>query len=318
MLILSRRDLAANLAAYGEHEAAARIHDLSADDYQRISEIGFRHALDGHHWLLAGCLAAIEVIEGKARNLRRPRRDWSEVPPQFSGSDPLFLEVESRFAEYAGGDPLKRAEIYASLGSVLVGQLPGFRYLKTHRQLRRAFEGGTAFICLEIGHGVLHLRFGVLIDAVEKTRAVLFGGPPRARRPYPETISVFSANMGPRSPHWACPVEASWPMLGTFGLSKAGPEIAALIDRYVLPYLSEHESPLNVRQTLILSPGKALDFCPSQTVFSIDHLARKRDWLEEDYIALKERAKNYIASHRDRIPLDYERVLSRWDDPLAE
>jgi hypothetical protein len=154
-----------------------------------------------------------------------------------------LLQVESRFAEYAGGDRLKRSEVYASLGRALAGQLPGFRYFKTHRQLRRSFNGGTAFIGLEIGHGVLHLRFGVVIDAVEKTRAALFGGSTHATRPYPQTISFFSANMGPRSPHWSCPVEAWWPIPGTFGLSKAGPEIAALIDRDVLPYLSEHESP---------------------------------------------------------------------------
>jgi hypothetical protein len=131
-------------------------------------------------------------------------------------------------------------------------------------------------------------------------------------------MCFFSANMGPRSRHWACPVEASWPILGTVGLSKAGPEIAAFIDRYVLPYLSEHESPLNVRHTLIASPGKALDLCPSQTVFSIDHLARKRDWLEDDYIAFKERAKHAVARYRDRIPTDYEHVLSRWDEPFAQ
>jgi hypothetical protein len=32
MLIVKRRHLAANLAAYGEHEASARIESMSAED----------------------------------------------------------------------------------------------------------------------------------------------------------------------------------------------------------------------------------------------------------------------------------------------
>src|SRR5713101_4092298 len=115
MLTLRRQDLAANLAAYGESEAAARIEQLTADEYRLIGEIGFRHALDGKEWFLAGCLAAVEVIEGTERPLHRKRRNWADVPPQYCEPDPLMLHIQKRHAEYSGGQRLKRDDVANAL-----------------------------------------------------------------------------------------------------------------------------------------------------------------------------------------------------------
>jgi hypothetical protein len=81
LLIVSRRHLAVHLAAYGEHEASARIESMSDEDVRRVCEIGDRYATTGMNFAKASSLAAIEVLEGTPRELRRQRRDWSDVPP---------------------------------------------------------------------------------------------------------------------------------------------------------------------------------------------------------------------------------------------
>ena len=47
MPVVSRRDLAINLASLGEHEASARVQTISDADDQSICDIGFQHALSG-------------------------------------------------------------------------------------------------------------------------------------------------------------------------------------------------------------------------------------------------------------------------------
>jgi hypothetical protein len=312
MLLLNRRDIAANLAAYGEKEAAAAIEGLTKEQYEQIGKIGFRHALDGKNWLLAGCLAAIEVLEGRPRNLRRKRRAWADVPPEYNVPDPRIQDIQNWFEQYSGGEPVTKSRIYNALAGALREQLPHFQYIKKHARLLHEFVGGRSFIDLDYGRKVVHLRFGVSLDNVEKIKRVLFAETAGAVRA--PTISAFSANIGPASPHWPCPVKAAWPILGTDGLTKAGREIVGFTHTYVLPYLKEHEDPLRVRHTLLATPGKALEFAPTQTVFAIDHLAHNREWLEADYAIFKERSKNYIPKIRDRIPMDYERVRARWDE----
>jgi hypothetical protein len=314
MLLLNLRDIAANLAAYGEKEAAAAIEGLTKEQHEQIGKIGFRHALDGKHWLLAGCLAAIEVLEGKPRNLRRKRRAWADVPTEYNIPNSQIREIEKWFEQYSGGEPVTKARIYSALAGALREHLVHFQFIKKHARLVRDFEGGRSFIGLEFAHKVVHLRFGAALDHVEKIKAVLFAeSAGDVRSP---TISAFSANIGPASPHWPCPVKAAWPILGTDGLTKACREIVGFTHTYVLPYLKEHEDPLRVRHTLLATPGKALVVAPTQTVFAIDHLAHNREWLEADYATFQERSRNYIPKIRDRIPVDYERVRARWDEQI--
>jgi hypothetical protein len=80
--VSSRRvDIAKELTAYGEEEAATRIMEVSTDDYTAIEERAFKFACSidpasGRPMLIAKALsmAAICVLEGKERALNRNRR----------------------------------------------------------------------------------------------------------------------------------------------------------------------------------------------------------------------------------------------------
>lgn len=316
MLVIGRKDLASNLFAYGEAQAAADIDSLPEGALKRIGEIGFRHALDGKHFLLAGCLAAIEAIEGKPRALKRKRRDWSAVPAELRKPDPRIEEIDAWVESYSTGEAVKKAEVIGAVSAALQKALPTFRFLKTHAQFRRPFDGGTAFIGLERGHGILYLRFGLAIDRVERTRASLYGSPSARAIPYVRTISAYSANIGPHSKHWPCEVRPAWPILGSEGIAKACPEIVSFTLDVVLPYLEEHEDPLNVRRTLLTLPGKALEHSPARTLFTIDHMLREREWLESDFNVLRERAKSHVPSLQEQLVKDYELVTTHWDETL--
>jgi hypothetical protein len=111
MLDITRRDLAVTLASYGEHDSSARIESMSAEDFRRVCEIGFRNALTGMLLAEASSLAAIEVLEGKPRELRRRRRNWLDVPPSLLVPDTIELAVAARIERYAGGVPVGRSDI---------------------------------------------------------------------------------------------------------------------------------------------------------------------------------------------------------------
>lgn len=68
------------LQSFEEEAVAQRITALSPADQARIGELAFRHALAGTDLDQALALAAVEVVEGHARPLRRSgRRPQSEV-----------------------------------------------------------------------------------------------------------------------------------------------------------------------------------------------------------------------------------------------
>jgi hypothetical protein len=72
-----RENLVAALQSYGEDDAAGKIADLPDADHQRIAEIAFVHACTGMLLAKALSLAAVEVIEGRPRPLRRNRRKFT-------------------------------------------------------------------------------------------------------------------------------------------------------------------------------------------------------------------------------------------------
>src|SRR5262249_209522 len=155
----------------------SRIRGLSEEDYTRVGEIGFQNSLKGMHFMLAGCLAAIEVMEGAPRELRRKRRVWEDVQPALSVPDPRLTEINERIDADSGGEPVKKREVFDGLVATLQPHLSQFRYFKSFAHFRRSFGRGTSYIGLVRGHGVVELRFGVLHTDVEKVIVHLFGEP---------------------------------------------------------------------------------------------------------------------------------------------
>jgi hypothetical protein len=288
MLVIPKEDLARNLIAYGEEAVSAQLSSMSPEDYRRVCEIGFRHALSGMMLLKAGCLAAIEVVEGRPRELKRKRRDWTSVPPAAYEPDPRFVAIRKRFEQYGAGTRLRKPEVLSGVFDRLRDRLPDFRYFRSHHHFRRPFAGGTSFIGLDYAHGSLALRFGVRHEGIEATRVRLFEPKWTPPKLSPTTISKFSINMGPSSPHWTYPTETTWPISGSEGLERASPEIAAFIDEVVLPYVTAHQDPATIRDTLLNHPGHADQWVwDGVLVFSLDCFLRRRDWLDADHERLR-------------------------------
>jgi hypothetical protein len=280
---ISRQDLAAHLAAYGEHEASAWVQSMPADKLTRVHELAAQHAINGVVDLLqAGCLAAVEVVEGKPRPLRRARRNWQDVPPVFCVPSALHRHALERFEEYGGGTPVRKQEILSTLSAALAPRLPHFKFVKSAGEFRAAFPDGVSFIQLNARRGHLGLGFGVRHERVEEIRSRLFGqNIPRA------TICVLSVNMGPNSFHWPYPTETTWPVTGSTGLEKAIPEVCDFIQRTAEPYVVEHRDPLTIRETLLHAPGRASSIGIETSVFAIDYLMRRRDWVDADFETLR-------------------------------
>ena len=67
-------DLVLDLQEYGESGAAVAVQGLPSDSIRRIEEIAFENSLSGMYLAKALALAAVEVIEGRPRQLVRKRR----------------------------------------------------------------------------------------------------------------------------------------------------------------------------------------------------------------------------------------------------
>jgi len=310
MLVISRKDLTANLAAYGEGEASAGVAGLSEADMVRIYEIGYRHALSGENLDRASCLAAVEVLEGAPRPLRRQRRVWADVPGALLEPDPGLLDTYRWFELYAAGEPVDKRTIFEAFSSAVAPALPGFRYYKTYGHFRGVFEHGTSYIGFERGAGVVSLRFGVTHAEVESVRQRV------SSYPLARTISKYTPNMGPTSPHWPYPTRPEWPVSGSQGLARACPEMVAFVQTVALPYVIDHRHPELIRDTLVNHPGEAdplVGRSGAQTVFAIDSLLRRRGWLESDYVHFKARYAGHVASSREALERDYRSAVEHWD-----
>jgi hypothetical protein len=331
MLVISRDELARNLMAYGEQAASERVAGMSQDEFKRVAEIGFRHALTGMMLMKAGCLAAIEVLEGAPRDLKRKRRVWAEAEEAQKDDDPQLAEWMARYGPYLGGTHVKTQDVANQLGALLGPLLREFKYIKSKRQFSRTFGAGESFLRLEFSHGRIHLRFGALIHQVEQIRTEIFGNSSAFY-----TIGKYSSNMGPDSWHWPYPVYPSWIIPRSEGIERTSREVADVVNDVVLPYLTTHEDPAAIRATLLHTPGRSDDFRSSQTIFSIDRLLGRRDWLDDDYRLLQEqrlaeaarrqRAALEQASNpsamffpappgvrRDILKEDYEQAVAGWD-----
>jgi hypothetical protein len=314
MLVTTRRDLAANLAAYGEHKASPRIASMSEAQFRRVCEIGFQHALSGSTLVRASCLAAIEVLEGRPRPLARRRRVWADVPAELLQLDPKTLELRDWFARYAGGEPVGTKQVLPKVTSALAPILPGFRYYRSYTHFRSPFEQGTSYVALECSRGKVQLRFGVTHDEVEALRRRLFEGVNASTYPMPRTIMKYTPNMGPTSPHWRYPIRPVWPISGSAGLARACPEVVAFVQDVALPYVIDHRDPRFIRDTLLNHPGEADGLVSkAQTAFAIDCLLRERGWLDRDYAHFTTRYAGYIDSIRQALECDYQAALEFWN-----
>lgn len=285
--------------------------------YERVCEIGFKHALTGMHLMKAGCLAAIEVMEGAPRQLRRQRRDWTDIPPALLEPDPIAVQVHQRFERYAAGAKVLKKEIVSGISQHLSPVLKDYRYFRAANQFRSRFEQGTSYITLDYAKGVLALRFGVRHEMIESLKQRLFGIDTSVPAHFPSTLSKYSYNMGPRSPHWTHPTEATWPISGSEGLALACGEIKAFVSDTVVPYLNMHKDALGVRSTLLHEPGRAdMWGAVDATIFAIDFLRREREWVTQDYEILRERFVRFVQPLRDEFESRYAITIARWDDAI--
>jgi len=316
MLTITRRDLAAVLASYGEHDSSARIESMSAEDFSRVCEIGSRYALTGMLLAKASSLAAIEVLEGKPRELRRRRRDWSDVPPSLLVPDTIALAVAARIERYAGGVPVGRSDILNALSAALAAALPSFRYFKSYAHFRHPFIEGISYIDLDYSKGTVALRFGVRHNRVEALKSRLFESARPAANHYTRTISKYSYNMGPGSPHWRYPTEPTWPVSGSEGLTIATSEIVEFVEQVAVPYVSTHQDPLNIRGTLVTEPGRSDGWAVDATIFAVDFLLRRKDWLEEDLRILQKRYAQYDRPNKESLEIRYRATVEKWDEAI--
>jgi hypothetical protein len=315
VLVISRRDLAANLVAFGEHEASARVFGMSPEQLNRVYAIGFQRALAGSSLAEASSLAAIEVLEGAPRPLARKRRVWADVPDELLQPDQRTLDSYQWRAKYAGGEPVDGKQILDGVSSALAPILHDFRHYRSYHHFRSVFEQGTSYISLERAFGVLDLRFGVTHKEVEALRLRLFEGVHAETYPTPQTIMKFTPNMGPKSPHWPYPIDPSWPISGSKGLARACPEVIAFVGDVALPYVIRHRDSRNIRDTLVNHPGQA-DGLPTghhQAVFAIDCLVGERNWLEADYAHFRSQYVGCVGSVSEALERDYRAALGFWE-----
>ena len=71
--------LAVELDAYGEHEIATKLRKVNPETHAKISEAALSKMVSlGLTTDKAICLAAVEILEGEPRDLRRKRRVYSK------------------------------------------------------------------------------------------------------------------------------------------------------------------------------------------------------------------------------------------------
>lgn len=184
---------------------------------------------------------------------------------------------------YAGGAPVGKTEIFSAISDALAPLLGNYRYLRTKASFLREDSTADQYVTLERSKGTVSLRFGVTHHLVEGRRQLLFGPRSVGLRHVPLTISMYSANMGPHSRGWHLPYRVQWPVFGQDGLALAVPEICTFVEETVTPYLEQHRSAANVRDTYLHRPRHAdVTLLSEQLVFTIDHLLGETDRLAAD------------------------------------
>ena len=76
-IVASRRQVIEDLLDYGESEVALEVDVLSEEKWSQLRRLAFDLALRHRLISKALALAAVEVVEGKPRPLRRTRRRFA-------------------------------------------------------------------------------------------------------------------------------------------------------------------------------------------------------------------------------------------------
>lgn len=77
MIITNRHSIKQDLGAYGEHDLAQQIDQLSDDDIIQIGKLAAKHTEQGGFISKHIVMGAIEHIEGVKREPKRQKRDLS-------------------------------------------------------------------------------------------------------------------------------------------------------------------------------------------------------------------------------------------------
>ena len=181
-------------------------------------------------------------------------------------------------------------------------EVNGFRYYKTSREFRQKHANATSSIVVNVvshspGSSALTFYLVVKIDEVERKKLELLGGPNSSWH-QECTISAYTVNFGPGSPHWDFPIRGHW----DFGFEEevwaAGPEIQAFTRDLSLPYVSRHIDPLEIRHTLLTARERTINLRPYQEVLTIDLLYFDSNTLRDDVERMRESYRSMCPEFR--------------------
>ena len=313
VLELSRGYVAYLLAGYGEPEVSAAIVNSSDADFRRVQEAANQGAVEGKEWLKVACRTAVEIVEGRSRELRRRKLVISEMPQELMAED--NRAYGKRAERFLGGAPVKKKEIFAAVSAAIAPELLGYKYFKSQAQFQKAFPGGTAYVSLHRGRRILYFGFGVTQETIEKTEELVFG--PRSAlpkpRPYSQTLVVISINLSPRSHNWPHAIEGSWLIHGEEGIPLASIAAASIVRDVIVSFIEGNQTPTRIRDTLLSTRGRIASMRPERTVFAIDHLEHRRDWLEADLAFFEERFQDYAEKNREELRSEYRKTVEGWE-----
>jgi hypothetical protein len=296
---VSRSQLAQYLWAYDEIALSVRAFALSDATHDRVCDLTVKYRLYGIPLYRAAALAAVVVLEGRRRDLKRPRPHGMDgtKPENSAGSE----DIRARLAEYSLGRSLKKREVFDGVAEMITPLLPGFRYYRSYGQYRRPFANGIALVDLGFVRGVFDgFAYKIHHRLIERAFARIFDPDGKLGKYGPTTILGDSRYHG-----------VDWPISGSHGLELAADGIRAFVGDVVLPYLRTHEEPEAIRRTILYEHGKTpWSWPPHVTVFTIDALLGQRGWLDEDFAHYD---RYYEAGpSRDSLGGHYETAKKNW------
>jgi hypothetical protein len=196
----------------------------------------------------------------------------------------------------------------------IAGRLPPtYRYFKTDCDFREPFDGGMAYLRINVvthSRGVYWLAFylSTRVDSLqERISSVL--SEPRQPIHYDLSISCYSVNIGPKSPHWPYPFTPNWSFVDEADFGCHVKEIGAFISDLAMPFLTLHRTPEAVRQTLVDNPGHAINLEPYKQILVASLMHGDRGRLVSDIDLLEKRYAGFVEPYRKRFKDVRDRVL---------
>jgi hypothetical protein len=188
-----------------------------------------------------------------------------------------------------------------------------YRYFKSYHHFREGFEDGVAYLTINTvthGRGVYNLAFylGTRVDSLQdRVSAVL--GEPRRMSHDSRSISCYSVNIGPQSPHWPFPFWAHWSLERMSDFESHVEELQRFIVELALPFLEEHRTAEAVRKTLLDHPGHSINLEPYKQILVASAMNGDRDRLIHDIRQLEARYAGHVATYRQEFELVRDKVL---------